>query len=35
MLLGRDEAYQRYERMRLQENWTARENEAARENLEA
>lgn len=35
LYLGSEEAYQKYEQMLLQEHWQHKENEAARDNLEA
>ena len=35
LYLGNEEAYQKYEKIRLQAKWEHKENEAARENLEA
>jgi hypothetical protein len=35
MYLGSEQAYQRYEQMRLQQNWQQQENETARTDLQA
>jgi hypothetical protein len=35
LYLGTEESYQKYEQIRLNEKWQRKENEAARENLEA